>query len=463
MRGPPDVAMGEGSWKSPELERGSKRDEAMMPPRGPDALSWAAAVFRGLHPVRWALGLLGLAATVSVAAGLQAFWERDVPRLGEWFRDPVAEVQALTVHLAGRSFAGLVVRLSVLLTIVTAIWGIIGAWIARHELVGRHRGQPYTTPGPIEPGPTGLVARHVRRLVVACPVVLILCAVLLIPVALAGLLNHIGGVGAILVALVLPVVLIADLILLCLAVGLVAWPLMPVTIAAENSDEFDALSRAYNYAYQRPIRFALLTAATVALAAMPVAIVLYLLAGPVENWAAAAGHPAVWVAAGLSASIYWSVQTLAYLDLRASVDATDPYEIASEPEPGAVPAPPAPAEGQPPTAEPKPAKWAGPGPLGHVLIVGFMVVTWVVTAWLFARFGGENTGWLGWGMGGQFMPAAQGYYLFAALLAGLWGVLWIAAPFIVMLRRAVRGETTPANESPPGPTDGNASAESLLQ
>ncbi|MBO0697151.1 MAG: hypothetical protein J2P46_02035, partial [Zavarzinella sp.] len=302
----------------------------MTPPAGPDALSWAAATLRGLHPLRWGLALVGIGATVLVAAGLQALWEGQAPRPADWFGDPLTQAQASWDHLSDRSVVGLVVRLGVVLVILAAIWAVVGGWIARHELVARHRGEPYGNAEPVEPGPTRLVAGRLKTLVISAIPILAFCAVLFIPVALAGLLNRLGGVGAILVALVLPVVLVADLLLLLIAIGAVAWPLMPITTAAENSDVFDALSRAYNYLYQRPVRFALLMTATLVLAAMPLAAVLFALAGPVENWRAAAGHPAVWAAAGLSASIFWSVETLAYLSLRTAVDETDAYEMAGD-------------------------------------------------------------------------------------------------------------------------------------
>jgi hypothetical protein len=419
------------------------------PPAGPDATSWVAAGLRALYPLRWGLALAGLAATAAVAALLQSLFEGQAPRFADWFGEPATQTEALGAHLAGRSALGLAIRLGTVLAVVAGIWSVIGGWIARHELLARHRGQPYATAERIEPGPTGLVARRLKALLLGCPLILSFCALLIIPVAIAGALNHLGGLGAILVAVLLPVFLVADLVLLLVALGLLAWPLMPVTIAAENSDEFDALSRAYNYAYQQPVRFVLLTVATLALSAMPLVAVLYLLAGPVENWLQAAGHPAVWAAAGLSASIYWSVQTLTYLHLRTAVDATDANEIARDAgsEPAPTPAPP--DVGRPevvaPT-EPKPA--AAPSWLNHVMIFALMLGSWALTAWLFARFGGENAGWLGWGMGERFRPAADGLYSLASLIAGGWGVIWVAAPFVVALRRALRSDAAPATPTP---------------
>lgn len=405
------------------------------PPAGPDAASWAAAGLRALHPLRWGLALAGLAATVTVAALFQALFESHAPRFADWFAQPATQVEALGAHLAGRSTLGLAIRLGVVIAVVAGIWSIVGGWIARHELLARHRGQPYATAETIEPGPTGLVGRRLKDLLIGVPTVLGICAALFLPVALAGGLNHLGGPGAILVAVLLPVVLVADLLLSCVAMGLLAWPLMPVTLAAENSDVFDALSRAYNYAYTHPLRFVLLTATTLAGAAVPTVAVLIALAGPAENWPAASGHPAVWAAASLSASIYWSLQTLVYLHLRTSVDAVDANELAGESETEAPNA--TSKEEQPPPAGRTPSGRAATW-LTHVLLFGLMAATWIVTVWLFARLGGEDAAWLGWGMGEHFRPPAEGFYAVASLVAGAWGAIWIVAPILVALRQMLR-------------------------
>jgi len=52
------------------------------------------------------------------------------------------------------------------------------------------------------------------------------------------------------------VVLIFGILMTALLIGLImGWPLMWATIGAENSDAFDALSRSYSYALQRPIHY----------------------------------------------------------------------------------------------------------------------------------------------------------------------------------------------------------------
>jgi hypothetical protein len=153
---------------------------------------------------------------------------------------------------------------------------------------------------------------------------------------------------------------------------------------------------------------------------------------------------------------------LAYLNLRRAVDETDAYEIAGNGEANGPAAAKAPAD-KPPTVAGLKAAAPRPGPLGHLLILAFMVATWVLTAWLFARVGGQNADWLGWGVGGHFMPPARGYYGVASVVAGVWGFLWIAAPILVMVRGAWRRRAEAVGEAPTEPAGGAGSAEPLLK
>jgi hypothetical protein len=411
------------------------------PPAGPEPASWVAAGLRGLHPLRWGLALAGLGITAVVAALFQALFTGDVPRFVHWFEQPTAQVESLASHLGERSFAGLAVRLGALLAVAAAVLAVVGCWIARHELLARLGSLPDPDADANQPGPTALVVRRVKSLALCFVAILAIAAVVVLPVALVGLVNRLGGAGAILVAILLPVVLVADLILLLVAGGVVAWPLMPVTLAAENSDTFDALSRAYNYLFTRPVRFLLLAAVSVAVAAVPTVAALAAVGGPVENWLAASGHPAVWAAAALSASVFWSLQTLVYLQMRTTVDAVDANELVREPQA------PTPAERPPVDAPAKPKPARGPNWWAQILLVGAMVATWLATVWLFARLGGENTAWLGWGTGDRFRPPAEGLYSAASLLAGAWGAIWIAAVPLLAVRRAVRASAAPTTET----------------
>lgn len=80
-------------------------------------------------------------------------------------------------------------------------------------------------------------------------------AVLLGCNALAGLVGAIPYLGDLLLTLLLPLVFVATLTALFLAVGgAVGWPLMSPALAAEGTDAFDAVSRAMSYVYGRPFR-----------------------------------------------------------------------------------------------------------------------------------------------------------------------------------------------------------------
>ncbi|MCI0681504.1 MAG: hypothetical protein L0Y71_05325 [Gemmataceae bacterium] len=76
----------------------------------------------------------------------------------------------------------------------------------------------------------------------------ILTVFLIIFGLLEGFLPWFGDIF--LAGLLWPVVIAFGLIMAVVVVGLIGWPLMNPTIAAEGSDNFDALSRSYSYVYQ---------------------------------------------------------------------------------------------------------------------------------------------------------------------------------------------------------------------
>ncbi len=307
-----------------------------------------------------------------------------------------------------------------------------------------------------------------------CQVVLALCLVAIIPALFFGLASRwAGGFGALFVSLLLPVVLVANGSLLLLAVGVPAWPLMPMTLAAECSDAFDALSRSYNYLYDQPIRFTLLTAIAVGIAALPLLAVLYPFAEHLAEWEPAARTTVVLFAAALSASIYWSLQALVYLHLRAVADNIDASVIAVERSPelkkqqaaaramvarrsGQVvdnaaeleKAEDAPLEEKPKTPafteaareaqkaspEATPDEEISGGPLlrkSLILEFAALIGSWFLTVWLLSRFSGEAMAWLRWGLDDRLVPPAEGIYKVSSLIAGLWGLLWLSLPLWV--------------------------------
>jgi hypothetical protein len=107
---------------------------------------------------------------------------------------------------------------------------------------------------------TGRYPAHVLApLLAACAILLVALPLMLI--GLVGRLDWIAWAAG----MVWPISLLFGLMLAVLVVGLViGWPLLWATIAVEQSDAFDAVSRMYAYVYQRPLHFAgygLITAA----------------------------------------------------------------------------------------------------------------------------------------------------------------------------------------------------------
>ena len=422
---------------------------------GPDPADWLFAAVRGFHPLRWMVCLGGLAATWLVAAVAQTLFDGLTPRWGDWWEDPVGQARELGSQIADRSTLAIIIRLGLALLVAGAAWSLVGTWVARHELLARLRGRPDVPYTPPTPGPTGLVIGKLKDLVLCCPAVLLLAGFAFLPLLVATWINMVPGLGAIVVAILLPVVLLADVVLLLLLVGMLAWPLMSVTIATENSDTFDALSRAYNYSFARPIRFLVLSAIAVALAALPLVVVLYALDGPLAGAPALTRQILVFAGAGLSASVFWSLQTLVYLQLRAVMDGTDAREVAgAEAQTASADEPPAAsvAEKSEPTGESDPG--ATPTSRLGMMVPSllFFVGTWFFTAWLFMRSGGEESQWIGWGLFEGFVPPASGLYKVASVLAAIWGALWILSPIVVATRRP-----KPVEQSDPKSADASAS------
>jgi hypothetical protein len=346
----------------------------------------------------------------------------------------------LQSEILGGSLGRIILRGGPLLVLNTALWCLIGGWIARHELVARRRAQDDTAQGRVELSVTPFLVRCWKSLLGCCLVVLSFALMMILPVLVAGWVSTLlGSLGAVAVSLFLPVVLAADLVLLLIALGSVAWPLMPVAIAAECGDSFDAVSRGYSYVLQRPVRFLLLTAISLCLAGIPVSA-LYAFAEPM-----AAGQPetrqsACCLTAALSASIFWSLQTLVYLHLRLAVDDVDASEVAVEPRPRETPRT-ASRTGNaaaPPSGDGRPARGRSTF-LGTLMLLAAVVGSWCLTFWLFTRASGGPAEWLGWGLTDTLPPPADGLYRVASMIAALWGVVWLALPLVVAVRGKQRG------------------------
>ena len=73
--------------------------------------------------------------------------------------------------------------------------------------------------------------------------------------ALVGLLLR-SEIGILIAGIIWPLVLLGGFVMAFLLIGLYfCWPLMWSAISAEGTDAFGALSHAYSYAYQRPLRY----------------------------------------------------------------------------------------------------------------------------------------------------------------------------------------------------------------
>src|SRR5438045_4213754 len=91
----------------------------------------------------------------------------------------------------------------------------VGGWLVR---LLRRRAEPAERP--LEPSATAFVLGWWQSLPAGCLFVLLFGLIFLVPVVIAGWVDaHLGGVGAMGVALLLPVVLATDMLLLIMLFG----------------------------------------------------------------------------------------------------------------------------------------------------------------------------------------------------------------------------------------------------
>jgi hypothetical protein len=284
------------------------------------SLSWAGAVLRALHPVRWGLCLLGLAVSLALCSFALVLFGGVPQRLEAWWEQPDEQLRLLQELLLGGGTQGLFIRGALLTAALSVPWGLIAAWIARAELLCQRDAEPGT---PVQATPNELVRARLSSLCMLLPIILIFAGVLLIPTQLAGVITRIipWGIGAFLVSLLLPIVLLLCLVLAVVLTGAISYLVMPAALAAEGTDSFDALSRGYSYFYQAPLFFLGCVGLAAGVASLPVVAVLLLFQAQPGLLDVPGQSLATFVMAGLSLSCFWTLQGLVYLKLRRLIDA----------------------------------------------------------------------------------------------------------------------------------------------
>lgn len=131
-----------------------------------------------------------------------------------------------------------------------AVWGYFGGAICRTAALALSRDEYVTLRDCLA---------HARRKWLShlgAPIVPLVPVVLgTIGLGILGLLLRTDW-GALILALLWPFVLLAALGVVLLGLGvLLGWPLMWGTLATENADAFDAVSRSFSYLFQRPLHY----------------------------------------------------------------------------------------------------------------------------------------------------------------------------------------------------------------
>jgi hypothetical protein len=245
-----------------------------------------SALRLAFSPSLLALGAIGIVATIagwSVIGGLPIYEESDdattrriATGIDDWpWEQPLADRGGLpedlediylspfleTWRLLSAPFTGvfdadltfrpftLVLALALWALLV---WSLFGAAITRIAAVALARGDRL--------GFRAGLAHGIRRWPLyfgSAAIPLAGVFLIAVPLLLLGLLMRLDFF-VLLGSLIWPLALLAGFVMALLLVGLfVGWPLMWATISVEATDPFDALSRAYSYAFHRPIRYLL--------------------------------------------------------------------------------------------------------------------------------------------------------------------------------------------------------------
>ena len=177
---------------------------------------------------------------------LQSFSNRAADGLLLPWRTFVAPIAAV---LAGTWGFGQSSAVLLLMLWNIVVWSAFGGAICRVAALGLTRGETPDLPHALR------FAKRNYGAFFAAPVMTLLGVLLVaLPLVILGLLMRVEWL-AFIAALFWPVVLLIGLVIAGLAIGLaIGFSLMWAAIAVEETDAFDAISRAYAYLYQRPLR-----------------------------------------------------------------------------------------------------------------------------------------------------------------------------------------------------------------
>jgi hypothetical protein len=289
-----------------------------------------AAVVRAFHPARLALAAAGLVASLAVCEAALAWLGAEPWDPAGWWERPLEKVQHTGALFAGGSGTA-AFRCLLLAAPLSMVWGLVGGWIARAELLRQAPPHESGLLSPPRTPPTRFVLGKARSLVLLLPAVLLVVGLFLLPGLLAGVVTLIPALGAVLVSVLLPVLMISSLAVVLVTAGSVSFAIMPAAVAAEGRDNFDALSRGYSYLFQRPLTFAWWWGVAAAVSALPLAGVCWLRAGPADPLGPEGDRLATAAAAVVSLSLLWTLQALVYLKMRRAVDGTPEDEVRDGP------------------------------------------------------------------------------------------------------------------------------------
>lgn len=130
------------------------------------------------------------------------------------------------------------------------VWGYFGAAICRTAALALARDEYISLADSLAHARRKWVSHFAAPLIPLVPVVLTV-----VGLGFLGLLLRTDW-GTFLLGILWPLILLGGLTIVVLGIGvLFGWPLMWGTLATENADAFDAVSRSFSYLFQRPLQY----------------------------------------------------------------------------------------------------------------------------------------------------------------------------------------------------------------